>query len=159
MSRLIDNKKIVIGMHAHDITGSAHVCDYVSMKNYNHLTVVITCGAWAATSAVTLTQSTSVAAGSEKALTFTQHFANADTTATDTLTAVDTTAGTFTIAAANTMYVIEVDAMDLDQDASFDVVCCKLATPGGNSDLVSVLYILSEPRYGTAPSGPTAITD
>jgi hypothetical protein len=73
--RLIENAKIVVGAVPIDTTGAAVTGDYVSLKGYAHLTIVIMQGAWAGgTPAVTLKQATDVAATGEKALSFTKYY-------------------------------------------------------------------------------------
>lgn len=158
--RLSENCKIVVGAVPIDTTGAAVTGDYVSMKGYSHLTVVIMQGAWAGgTPAVTLKQATAVAGTGEKALSFTKYWSGVALTA-DTLTAATVTSDTFNLTAtANTFTVIEVDASSLDADNSFDCVRVGIASPGANADLVAVLYILSGSRYPQATSPPSAIID
>lgn len=154
---LVENTKIIWAIAPKDWTGAASTGDYVSLKNYAHLTVVIQTGAWAGgTSAITLTQSLTVAAGSEKALAFTKQWN--DVTASGTLVETAVTANTFTIGTANKVYVIEVDTETLDVNGGFDVVTVKGATPGANADLYAAYYILSKPRYAQA-TPPSAIID
>lgn len=159
MSRnlLVENDKVIWAIAPKDWTGAASVGDYVSMKNYPHLTIIIQTGAWAAgTAAITLTQSLTVAAGSEKALGFSWQWN--DVAATGTLVKTAVTANTFTIGVANKLYVIEIDASSLDKANNFDVVTVKGATPGANADLYGAIYILSRSRYKDA-TPPSAIID
>lgn len=154
---LVENTKIISAILPKDWTGAASTGDYVSLKNYAHLTIIIQTGAWAGgTSAITITQSLTVAAGSEKALAFTKQWNDVSTTGTLVETAV--TSSTFTIGTANKLYVIEVDADTLDVAGGFDVVTVKGATPGSNADLYGAIYILSKPRYAQALP-PSAIID
>lgn len=155
MSRnlLVENDKVIWGIEPKNWTAAASVGDYVSMKNYPHLTIIIQSGAWAAgTSAITLTQSLTVAAGSEKALGFLWQWN--DVAATGTLVKTAVTANTFNIGTANKLWVIEVDASSLDKANNFDVVTVKGATPGANADFYGAIYILSRSRYkdATPPS-------
>lgn len=130
-----------------DITGAAQVGDYISLKNYSGVLIVLTQGAWAGgTPAVTLHQSTDVAATGEKALSFVKRWTKVGLTGTVWVeTAV--TSDTFNLAAtANTMNAIWVRADELDVDNGFDCVTVKVASPGANADLLSAVYHL----YGAA---------
>lgn len=143
------------------ITPSSSTPDYVSMKAYQHLTVVILVdnGATVTGSAITLKQATAVAGTGEKALAFTKMYANTDTGAGDALTETTVSSNTFTTDTTdnkNLMYVIEVDAESLDRANSFD--CVRAGTADAANTVLSVLYILSNARYaGATPL--TAITD
>lgn len=154
--RFVKNNVVLNAVPAIDTTGAAQTGDYASMKGYRHLTVIINSGAVAATSAVTLKQATDVAATSEKALTFTEYSVKAGQVANFTDT---TCSSTFDISTtANSLYVIEIDSSELDVDNAFDCVRVNLATPGAAAVLVSVVYVLSEPRYAE-DAMPSAITD
>jgi hypothetical protein len=158
-TRLIENTKPVVMAVPIDTTGAAVTGDYVSMKGYQHLTIIIMQGAWAGgTPAVTLKQATDVAGTGEKALSFSNYWAG--TALTDDLYAkTSVSSDTYNLAAtANTVNVIEIDASDLDVDNSFDCVRLGIASPGANADLIAVLGILSNPRYPQADT-PTAIAD
>jgi len=158
-SNLAERYKFVSGLAP--ITPSTSTPDYVSMKNYSHLTVVILCdNATTVTgSAITMKQATAVAGTSEKALAFTTMRANEDTGATDTLVVTAVTSNTFTTDATdakNLMYVIEIDDSQLDNANSFD--CVRVGTGDTTAQIVAVTYILSGASYGGV-TPPTAITD
>jgi hypothetical protein len=157
--RFIENNKIVVGAVPIDTTGAAVVGDYVCLKGYSHLTVVIVQGAWAGgTPAVTLKQATDVAATGEKALGFTKYYKGTALT-DDNYEAITVSSDTYTLTAtANLVNIIEVDASSLDVDNGFDCVRLGIATPGSNADLIAVLYILSGARYPQADP-LTAIAD
>ena len=157
--RLVENAKIVVGAVPIDTTGAAVTGDYVSMKGYTHLTIVIMQGAWAGgTPAVTLKQATDVAGTGEKALSFSYYWAG--TALTDDQYAKTTVSSdTYNLAAtANKVNVIEVDASSLDADNGFDCVRLGIASPGANADLIAVLYVLTGTRYPQAIT-PAAISD
>lgn len=159
--RLIDKQKFVEGLPPQ--TPSSSTPDYVSLKFYKHLTIVIQAkNATTVTgSAITLKQATDVAGTSEKALSFSKMWADVDTGAGDTLTETAVSSDTFTTNATNSknlLYVIEVDASDLDVDNGFD--CVRLGTGNATATVLNVLYILSEPSYaGDVGSLPSAIVD
>lgn len=150
---LVENCAIEVGAVPVDTTGAAVTGDYVSLKNYAHLTVIITQGAWAGgTPAVTMKQATDVAnsASDEKALEIDYYWTKTGLTGT-TWTRTAITSDTFNLTAtANTITVLEIDASDLDSDGGFD--CCRvgIASPGANADLIAVVYILSQPRFAQA---------
>lgn len=149
--RLIDKCQIEAGAVPIDTTGAAVTGDYVSMKDYSHLTITIMQGAWAGgTPAVTLLQASDVAATGEKALAFTKRWTKVAGTGT-TYTETTVSSNTFNLpATANTINVLEIDAADLDADNGFDCVRVGIASPGANADLVAVHYVLSGARYPSA---------
>lgn len=159
MKRLVDSAKIVIGLDP--TVPSSSTPDYVSLKDYGHVTaIVLVKNATTVTgSAITLKQATAVAGTSEKALSFATAFRNIDTAAADALAEFTVSSDTFTTDATNSknlMYVIEVDAAQLDVTNGFD--CFRVGTGNATAATVTVLYILSSPRYSQA-TPPAAITD
>lgn len=157
--RFVENNKVLGAAEPKNFTGAAFAGVWVSLKNYGKLVVVIHTGAWAGgTAAVTLEQATAVAGTGNKALAFTKMYTG--TVASGALTATDVAGDTFNLAAANSMYVIEIDAESLDRNAAtpFDCVTVKVATPGVNADFYNIDYVLTEPRYSREVP-PTAILD
>jgi len=154
--KFIKNNKIIQGAGPADINGSGLTGDYVSMKNYNHCTVILNFGAIGAANTVTLKQATDVSGTSEKALSFTEYFKK-EGTSTDTFTRATCSSTFNTGTTSNSVYVVEIDANDLDVDNGFDCLRVNIADPGA-STIVGVTYILSEPRYAD-DSMPAAITD
>jgi hypothetical protein len=157
--QLVNRMKIVTGLAP--VTPSSTTPDYVSLKGYDHLTIVIKAkNATTVTgSAITLLQATSVAGSAEKALAFTKMWANADTAASDALTATDVTSNTFTTATTNSkdlLYVIEVKADQLDTNGGFD--CVRVGTANATATVLDVTYILHGARYN-GTTMPAAITD
>jgi hypothetical protein len=155
MNSFVENNKIIGASAPANMTGTAMTAKYVSLKNYEHLTIIIKSGAWAGgTAAVTLAEATNVSAGSAQALGFDYQWTG--TVASGALTKTAVTSDTFNISAANTFHVIEVDASELS--AGFDCITVAIASPGAKDDYYSVDYILSQPRYAQA-TPPTAIAD
>lgn len=159
--RLIDTHKIVTGCPPAALTSTAGDGDYVSLKNYAKLTIVIVVdnGSTVTGGAVTLLQAKTVAAGSEKPLGFTKAWRNIDTGASDTLAEFAVESDTFTTDttnAKNLLYVIEVDAADLDVDNDFD--CVRIDVASMANAVGAVLYILHPSRYAS-PLAISAITD
>ena len=155
---LHENMKLVEGVPPANYTGAAVDGNYVCMKGYRYLTIIIQTGAWAAgTAAITLNKATDVSAAGETAATFTYMYTNDGAATTDALTATAVTANTFNLDVALSMYVIEVDAAD---HQGYDCFQLAAASPGGNNDYFGAVYVLSGARYaqGETPT-PTALTD
>lgn len=136
-------------------------CDYVSLKGYERCTIFITVdNATTVTGgAFTLKQDTTVAGTGEKPLAFSKMYANIDTGASDTLVETAVVNNTFTSDTTdnkNLMYVIEVNADDLDVAGGFD--CIRVDVLLMASAVGQVSYILSGPRYAS-PLAIPAITN
>jgi hypothetical protein len=142
------------------ITPSTSTPDYVSMKGFSKLTIVILAdNATTVTgSAITVKQATDVAnsASDEKAVAFTKVWQNIDTGAGAALTETAVVSNTFTtttVDAKNSIYVIEIDESDLDVAGGFD--CVRAGTANATSAVLSVLYILWPAKYAGAAINPT----
>ena len=136
-------------------------CDYVSLKGYERCTIFITVdNATTVTGGVfTLKQDTTVAGTGEKPLEFSKMYANIDTGASDTLVETAVVNNTFTSDTTdnkNLMYVIEVNADDLDVAGGFD--CVRVDVLSMASAVGQVSYILSGARYAS-PLAIPAITN
>ena len=147
--RPIDNFKFVIGCAPAALATTAGDGDYISMREYARLTIVISVlNATTVTGgAVTLKQATDVAGTSEKALAFSTMWANTDCGASDTLVSTAVTSDTFTTSTTNSkilMYVIEVAARDLDIANGFD--CVRIDVASMASAVGTVIYMLSGAR-------------
>lgn len=159
--RIVDSAKVVVGLAP--ILPSSSTPDYVSLKDYGHVTAIIAVdNATTVTgSAITLKQATAVAGTGEKELAFTKVWKNEDVATSDTLVETAVTSNTFTTVATNnlnSLYVIEVDASDLDINNGFD--CFRVGTGNATAAVLSVVYVLSDARYsGAALAAQTAITD
>jgi len=156
---LISYCKPVVGLAP--ITPSTSTPDYVSLKGYTKFTAVIAVdnGATVTGSAITLKQATAVAGTGEKALAFSTVYADTDIGASDTLVSTAVTSNTFTTDntnAKNLLYVIEVDAAELDTANNFD--CVRVGTGDATNAVVSVVYFLHGARYMPAIA-KSAITD
>ena len=140
---LHEQMKIVQGLAPVTLGGSGE--DAVSLKGYQRLTIVlhINNGAAATGAAVTLKQSSDVAESDPKTLAFDTMWANLDCAATDTLVETAVTSDTFDTDDTNgkdLMYVMEVQATDLDVAGGFAVVRLDLVALT-DAD-VSILYLL-----------------
>ena len=157
--RLLDGCTVVEGLAPR--TPSTSTPDYVSLKNVLWCTVLIVVdNATTVTgSAITLKQATSVAGGSEKALSFSKAYRNIDTAAADQLAEFTVTSDTFTTDTTdnkNLIYVIEVDPSTLDTNNGFD--CLRAGTANATAAVVGVYYILKmKDKKGV--TCPVVITD
>jgi hypothetical protein len=158
-TKLVESTKIVVGLAP--ITPSTSTPRRVSLKDYRRVTAIITVdnGATVTGSAITLHQSTAVAGTSEKALAFTKAWRNIDVDAGDALSEFAVTSNTFTTDttnARNLLYVIEIDAADLDTENGFDVV--RVGTGNGANMVAAVTYVMHGGRHA-GDTLPTVITD
>lgn len=156
---LLEQIKIVQGLAP--ITPSTTVPDYVSLKLYPKVCIVIDIdnGATVTGTAITLKQAQAVVNTGEKALAFTRMWQNLNTAATDTLVETAVTSNTFTSATTNDInmqFVIEVDASELDTANGFD--CVRVGTGNGVNCITSIVYLLWPAKYGKA-TPPSAILD
>ncbi len=134
---------------------------YVSMKGYQRCQIIISIadGTTVTGSTITLKQATAVAGTSEKALAFTRMLANTDYAASKTMTETAVTSNTFTTQTTNSkdsLYIIDVDASDLDVANGFD--CLRVDGTGHAATAsrgVVVLYNL----YGARYSGASPLAD
>lgn len=157
--RLTDKCRIVMGAPPALLASTAGAGDYVSMKGYKKLTIVIAIlNATTVTGGVvTLSQATAVAGTSAKALSFSAVLRNIDCAAADALASAAVTSDTFTTSTVNSkqlLYVIDIDATQLDQANGFDCVTCTVASSVASAGCI--LYFLHPMRYSTQTS---AITD
>lgn len=148
--RLIDKAKIVVGCPPAALATTAGDGDYVSMKGYDRLTMILSVdNATTVTGgAVTLLQAQDVSATGAKELAFSTVYANIDVGAGEALTETAVTSNTFTTTTVdnkNSLYVIEIKASDLDVDNGFD--CVRIDVASMASAVGSVIYILHPQRY------------
>ena len=138
-------------------SGSATDGDWVSFKHYNRCTVVYFTAVGTAGDDPTLTfgQATVVAGTGDKPLAVVDtihHKADADLTTIGINTKVtQTAAATYTDAThaeLQKIYMIDVMAEDLDVAGGFDCMRVTVADVGTTGQLSSMIYIMSEPRYG-----------
>jgi hypothetical protein len=138
-----------------NLASGAQTGDVVSMKNYKKCVIVFLCGAGASSQDPTITvlQATSVAPSNAKALNFTRvdvKQATALTTAGTFTTVTQSAGNTYTSdtsGEAQKMWVIEIDAADLDTANGYDCVQVTMADPGTNSQVGTCFAILYGSRY------------
>lgn len=156
--RIAEELGIVQAITPVDLQGAANNGDFVSLKNYGHVSIIIhhSIGTDNDDIIISLRQAKTVADGAGKVLNISEIFHKIGGT---TLAAVGTfTRATQTAAATydtdaldeaqnEAIYIVEVSKDDLDTDNDYDCVRIEVADVGGNAMLGSALYILSEPRF------------
>lgn len=152
-AQLSEQVKIVDGLT--QTTPSSSTPDYVSMKGYERLMILIKAkNATTVTgSAITLKQAQDVGATGEKALSFSKAKRNIDLAAADVLSEFTVSSDTFTTDNTNSknlMYVIEVKAEDLDVTNGFD--CVRLGAGNGTATTLDVTYFLFGAKFPTTQS-------
>lgn len=137
---------------------AANTGDWVSMKNFKHVAIVLVKGAGANGEPPTITvqQAKDASGGSAKALNFTDVYvkSNADITTVDKFTKTTQASGnTYAPAAGDTQMVavIEFDAQDLDTENGFSFVQASIADVGSTSQIGTILYVLGAGRYVGEP--------
>ena len=136
---------------------------WISMKNYNKLTIIADALSTGSVSGgvVTLNQATTVAGGGAAALGFTRMARSLDLTTAQTevaqaLTETAVTSNTWTILATTgkrTRYVMEVDADDLDIAGGFD--CVRFVSTA----LVNATGVVNYILWGARHSGGSVMID
>jgi hypothetical protein len=158
--------QVVVAFVPVDTQAGANAGDWVSMKYFDRLTVIFVKAAGVAGDdpVLTMKQATDVAGDNAKALNFTR---------VDSKVGAQTGIGAFTAniqAAANTytdlvsaeaqgLFMIEVQASDLDVNGGFDCVQFSVPDTGaGGAQLGAAIYILRTSRFQGAGL-PSAIVD
>jgi len=155
-ARLDEQATTIVAAAGLLLTSTLGDTTYVSMKNFRKLQIVISIadGTTVTGSTITLKQATTVAGGSEKALGFTRMLANTDYGTSKTMVETAVTSNTFTTQTVNSkdsVYIIEVDAEQLDTANGFD--CVRLDGTGHAATAsrgVVVIYNLFGARYSGA---------
>lgn len=162
---LLEQVQIVEGFPAVDLdTAATNSGDWVSLKNYRHIAIVLAAGLGTAGDdpLLTILQAQDVAGTGSKALNINTNKIFKKQAATDlsatgqwSSAAADVTANAWdnaTAAEQDVIVVVEFDADELDVDNGFDCVSATVALGGGGGAAQPgvLLYFLSEPRYGAA---------
>lgn len=154
-----EKSKLVWGTEPKNWTGAASTGKTVALKRYNRVRFIIQTGAWAAgTVAITLSQGQDIAGTGAKALAFDTMWTNKAAPTTDTLVKTTVASNTFNLDTANSLWVIEVKAEDLDVTNGFCTLHCDGASPGANADFYAVVAEVLEPTFHQA-TPPTAMLD
>ncbi|WP_337186587.1 hypothetical protein [Phenylobacterium sp.] len=162
---LVEACQIVSAIVPVNLATAANNGDWVSLKNFDRVTIVVFKGAGTAGEdpVITLQQATAVAGTGAKALNFTridkkigtQTGIGAFTTATQAAANTHTDADS---AEAEGLFAIEVQASDLDVSNGYDCVQVSIPDAGTNAQIGCALYILRNARFAGAGL-PSAIVD
>jgi hypothetical protein len=165
MKLLAEELQVAAAFVPVNLAGGANDGDWVSLKNYRHVSVLFFGAAGNATepATITLEQATTVAGSNAKALNFTRidkkHTADLFTVGEFTKVtqaAANTYALGTTMGDKQAIVLIDFNAEDLDVEGGFDCIRGRVADVGTVAQIGAMLYILSDPRY-TPP--PSAIAD
>jgi hypothetical protein len=171
---LAEQCQVVTAFPPADLAGGKNG-DWVSLKYFDRCSIIVTKGVGTAGQDPTLTlkQAQDVAGTNPKALAInrvdkkqgTQTGIGAFTTSTpgapatnDTFTAADGTWVNTDAAEAEGLYIVEVQASDLDRANGYDCIQLSFPTPGAAAQITGAVYLLSGGRYGGAGL-PSAIVD
>jgi hypothetical protein len=160
--KLVENAQIVAGFVPLDLQTQRDGA-WVSLRDFNHLTVVFFKGAGTAgdNPVITLQQAKTDTGTGVKALPFTEVWSKQDAdlqTVGQFTKDSQAAANTFTDAVADleAIWVLEIDADMLDVDNGFCFVRLTLNDVGTHAQLGCVLYLLTEPRFAEA-TPPSAL--
>ena len=146
----VDQFKLVVGLHA--VTPSSASPKWVSMKGYNHATIIISFvnSTTVTGAAIGLAQATAVAGTNSKTLPFLYYWSNVDDSASALLTQNQATGNTFTTSAVNSksgVYVIEVEVDTLDMNNGFTSL--QVTVGNATAQTIEVIYLLgTSARFG-----------
>jgi len=155
-TKFVERHQIVSAVPPVNLATGANDGDWVSLKGYGKITIVFFKGVGTAGDDPTLTleQASAVAGTGAKALVFETIHVKQDTvlTATGTYTATKRTTpiATYTDATSaedQAIWVVDINAEELDVEGGFDCVRARVADIGVNAQLGCILYILGDPRY------------
>ena len=160
-ARLDEQVQTVVAAAGLLLTSTLGDTTYVSMKGYQRCQIIISIadGTTVTGSTITLKQATAVAGTSEKELAFTRMLANTDYVASKTMTETAVTSNTFTTQTTNSkdsLYIIDVDASDLDVANGFD---CLRVDATGHAATASRGCVVLYNLYGARYSGANPLVD
>ena len=174
MTLFLEQHQIIEGFPAVDLSDGANTGDWVSLKNYKHVTIIFRSGLGSAGQdpVLTVLQATDVSGAGSKALNIVtspvQVFKKQAATSLASVgqwsdASGDVTTNTLTnltSAEQSCLWILEFDGAQLDVDADFDCISCTIADVGAGAQPGDLLYILSEPRHALQPTSmPSAIVD
>lgn len=150
--------QIVPAFNPVNLATAANTGDWVSLKNYRHLTIMYAQGVGTAAepATITLSQATAVAGTGTKALNVTSYYiktSTTDLTAVGVFTKVTQASGTSVILGVGAngdkaaLVLIEINAEDLDVEGGFDCVQASVPDVGTGPTIGCMFYILSDSRY------------
>ena len=135
-----------------DYTTNAVDGNYISMKGYDHCTIVINTGTnMSDQTEVTINRALTVAGGSENEGGVDPEYmwTNAADVTLSALTKTAVGSGTFSVDTANAMYIIEIPADTIQGSSATAYDCIQLAldAPATGNNVYNATYILWKGRY------------
>ena len=153
---LAQNAQIIPITVPFDVGGGPMTGDWVSMEEFNHLSLIYCAdiGTNGEDPILTVLQGDSSSGGNSKALNVTEVYQKEGATAINAIAVFTKITGqsdnTITSASGGEneqLVVIEIDGDSLDVANGYDHVSMTIADPGTAGKLICVLAILTEPRY------------
>lgn len=159
---ILEQMNVAAGSVPVDMAAAAMNGDWVSLKGYDRLLVVLFKAAGTAGDDPTLTieQAKDVAGTDGKALSFTEIWKKQGALASiaSWTTVTQSAANTYTDAASaetQAIWAVEIKAADLDVSGGFDCLRATVADVGTGAQLGCLLYLMFDPRYAvTQPINP-----
>lgn len=164
--KLLEIAQIVVGFVPVDMQAGANAGDWVNMKHFDHCVVMLTKAAGTAGDdpVLKLEQATDVTGAGVKDLDVIDRIfvkQGVQTTIsnfTEVTQAADEDYTELTSAENQALWVVEIDAEQLDADGGFTCLRASVADVGGNAQLGVLHYILMRARYqGKVANMPSAI--
>jgi len=142
--------KPVAGIAPVDIGGVAKTSDYWNMENYDHVSIIVYCGAITNSATIILYESDDASGSNKTAIAFNYYQITAGVTGARTANAAT---GLVTGTTNGSMWVIEVDAADLSDGYPF----MTMVTDTAAANVITIIPVLSGARYAqAAPPGALA---
>jgi len=142
--------KPVAGIAPVDIGGVAKTSDYWNMENYDHVSIIVYCGAITNSATIILYESDDASGSNKTAIAFNYYQITAGVTGARTANAAT---GLVTGTTNGSMWVIEVDAADLSDGYPF----MTMITDTAAANVITIIPVLSGARYAqAAPPGALA---
>ena len=152
MDAIVQENKLVNVLHPQALSSVA-TGDYISMKNYQHVSFIVSVGALTTGSLLQVKEAKDASATSATVID-PGHYWVSGTSPSDTMTKTSTASSATAITTANKTYTIELNGSQLSDD--FDWVTLYVASSTASSMLTGAVAVLSKPRFASA-APPTAI--
>ena len=152
MDAIVQENKLVNVLHPAALSSVA-TGDYISMKNYQHVSFIVSVGALTTGSLLQIKEAKDASATSATVID-PGHYWVSGTSPSDTMTKTSTASSATAITTANKTYTVELDGSQLSD--AFDWVTLYVASSTAASMLTGAVAVLSKPRYAAA-APPTAI--
>jgi|GEM_PF-4057328 len=152
MDAIVQESKVVNVLHPVSVSAAA-TGDYICMKNYQHISLIVNVGTLTTGGLLQLKEAKDASATSA-AVIDPGHYWISGTTPSDTFTKTSTSSSATATTTASKVYVFELDGAQLSD--GFDWVTLYMPTSAASAMIMGAQAILSKPRYASA-APPTAI--